>query len=50
MIKIADFFKISVSRHATKKEIKAMLHRKLVENQILPEGTVTSDSEEGGVA
>lgn len=47
LIKIADFFKISVSRHATKKELKTVLPQKLEEEQILPELTVTSDVKEG---
>ncbi len=45
LLKIADFFKIAVSRHAAKKDIKTVLHRRLVEDQILPELTVTSDVE-----
>ncbi len=46
LLQIAQFFKIAVSRHSTKKDIKTVLHRKLAEDQIFPELTITSDVEE----
>ncbi len=50
LLQIAQFFKIAVSRHSTKKDIKTVLQRKLVEDQILPELTIASDAEEEELA
>lgn len=48
--KIAEFFKIEIPRKASKKAIKTLLYKELVQQQILPEESGLESVEEGAAA